>query len=311
MSDIGVCLLTFNHVNIVASTLDSVLSQTVNDCEIVISDDRSTDGTWEILVDYARRCSRIRLLRPENNLGMAGNANFAVAQMGQKYIALLHHDDIYREDMLAEWAAALDRCEDAGFVFNPYQTHGTTRVDRIAMPSDCVSGGWFLRKRLLRGWGCPVRGTVMMRRSAWAEVGGMRANFGLLADVDLWMRLAKEYKVAYVDKPLIAVRHRRPDYYPKTYSGKEWSWERYRLLLEIHAANTRAAFNASRMSSLRWLWFRIRASTETAKWLSYAIVRHKWPMLRDCTASATNFDLAPLRWYRSAVHWIVHHRLPA
>ena len=46
---------------------------------------------------------RIRLVRPARNLGMAGNANFAVEQSSQPYVAILHHDDLYRRDMLERW----------------------------------------------------------------------------------------------------------------------------------------------------------------------------------------------------------------
>ena len=75
---ISACLLTFNHVNIVGSTLDTVLAQSVRGFELIVSDDGSTDGTWELVRERARVDRRIRALRTPRNLGMAANANFAV-----------------------------------------------------------------------------------------------------------------------------------------------------------------------------------------------------------------------------------------
>lgn len=56
---------------------------------------------------------------PRTTWHVPGNANFAVAQSGRLYIALLHHDDIYCKDLLEKWADVLDRHSDATFVFNP------------------------------------------------------------------------------------------------------------------------------------------------------------------------------------------------
>lgn len=303
-SKVGVCLLTFNHVNVVASTIASILNQSLSQYDVLISDDCSTDGTWELLSQLAATDSRIRLFRTPRNSGMAGNANFAVAKMENEYVALLHHDDLYRKDLLQQWQDRLNACPAAGFVFNQYanaETHEIYETPRPRMPSGCINGEWLLRKHLLRRWGCVVRGTAMVRRQAWIDVGGMRTQYGLLADVDLWMRLARVGHVAYVPESLIAVGHARPSYYPDIYKGAHWSWERQRLLYAIHADNTRWLVSKKRASNLRWLGFRVRLSAETGKWLTYAIVRRKGDMLRACEESATVYDLAPLRWYRRFV----------
>lgn len=297
---ISVCLLAFDHVGVIESTIASVLAQTVEDCEIVLSDDCSTDGTWEALLRIAARDPRVRAIRPPRNLGMAANANFAVAESSGDYIALLHHDDIYRADLLEKWAGVLDRHPDAAFVFNPYGNIDDDRICGAEMPGERIDGAWLLERHLFARWGCLIRGTAMIRRSAWLGEGGMRPEFGLLADVDLWMRLAMRGAVGYVAEPLIAVRHERPSYYPDIYKGGSWSWLRLRLLYEIHAANRAAYFRRRRFTGpLRWLVFRVRLSAETAKWIVYALVRRKYPMLQSCGESRTAYDVWPLRLFRA------------
>ena len=117
---ISVCLLTYNHVDVIESTLRTILDQTITGYEVIVSDDCSSDGTWERILALAAADARIKPVRTPHNMGMPGNANFAVAQSDRPYIALLHHDDFYRKDLLEKWAGVLDRHSDAAFVFNAY-----------------------------------------------------------------------------------------------------------------------------------------------------------------------------------------------
>lgn len=296
---IAVCLLTYNHAHLIESTLDSILRQTLTGYEIIVSDDCSTDNTWDILHRLAAADPRIRLIRTPRNLGMAGNANFAVAHTDRPYIALLHHDDLYRADLLEKWLGVMVRRPQVGFVFNAYGVDKSDFVYREVLPDEWISGSRFLEAYLFPRWGCAVRGTAMIQREAWQQVGGMRPQFGLLADVDLWMRLAMRGPVGYVPEPVIIIRHDRPENYPEEYKSAGWSWPRQRYLYEIHAANRLAYYDLKTLAGrLRWWQFRLRLSFETAKWLTYGVVRKKPAMITESGDSVTAHDLWPLRLYR-------------
>lgn len=302
---VSVCILTYNHVEVVESTIRTVLDQSLRDIEIIVSDDSSTDGTWERLLHMAVEEPRLRVVRTSQNAGMPGNANYAVPQASGDYIALLHHDDIYRSDLLEKWAGVLDRHPDVSFVFNPYGKFGHDEIYESPMPGERIAGNWLLERHLFSSWGCVIRGTTMIRRDAWERASGMRERFGLLSDIDLWMRLAMQGPVGYVAEPLIIVRHARPSYYPDIYKGDSWSWTRLRLLYQIHAENRLAYFQRWRFRDrLRWLQFRVRLSLETGKWLTYAFVRKKREMLRTSGESRTPYDLLPLRIYRELMLWV-------
>jgi glycosyltransferase involved in cell wall biosynthesis len=310
MSDIvgekvSACLLTYNHVNLIESTLESILDQTIRGYEVIVSDDCSTDGTWECIVEVAKRDGRIRPLRTPHNMGMPGNANFAVAQSDRPYIALLHHDDIYRRDLLEKWADILERYPGVSVVFNPYDTPNAEHHYGSRLDAECVDGSWFLEKRLFARWGCPVRGTAMIRRSWWERVGGMREQFDLLADVDLWMRLSSVSQVGYVPEPLLRVRQLRPDYYPEIYKGTKFTWRRTILAYEIHGSN-RLDYLDLRTFKGKWQWwgFRLKLSFETTKWLIYGIVKERYEIISS-NESVTRYDLLPLRLFRSALQLIV------
>ena len=296
---ITVCLLTYNHAHLLESTLASIQQQTLTGYDILVSDDCSTDATWPLLQRLAAADPRIRPIRTPQNLGMPGNANFAVAQTDRPYIALLHHDDLCRPDLLEKWLGVMERHPTVGFVFNPYGVDGSDHVYRESMPGERIDGHWLLGHYLFPRWGCAVRGTALIRREAWDAVGGMRPQFGLLADIDLWMRLAMRGPVGFVDEPVQILRHARPEDYPEDYKSNGWSWPRQRYLYEIHAAGRLAYYDLDTLRGrLRWWQFRLRLSLETAKWLTYAVVRRKPGMIADSQDSVTDYDLWPLRLYR-------------
>jgi GT2 family glycosyltransferase len=303
---IAVCMLTYNHAHLLQSTLASIQQQSVTGYEIIVSDDHSTDGSWDLLQDLAGADPRIRPICTPKNLGMPGNANFAVAQTDRPYIALLHHDDLCRPDLLEQWASALERHPDASFVFNSYGVENSDFVWRESLPGERLDGRWLLEHYLFPRWGCLIRGTAMIRRSAWQQVGGMQRKFGLLADVDLWMRLAMLGPVAYVDSPVLILRQDRPENYPTEYQYRGWSWLRKRYLYEIHAANRKTYYSLNTLPG-RWNWwvFRMRLSLETAKWITYALIRRKPEMIATSGYSVTDYDLIPLRIYRRLVYVIL------
>jgi GT2 family glycosyltransferase len=230
---------------------------------------------------------------------LGGNANFAVEHSDRPYIALLHHDDIYRNDLLEKWASVLDRYSDVAFVFNPYAVYDSDFVFQEPMPGEYIDGKWLLEHYLFARWGCVVRGTAMIRREAWKRVNGMREQFNLLADVDLWMRLSSISQVGYVPESIITVRQQRPSYYPDIYTGSAWSWRRQRFLYDIHATNRLNYLNLNTLGGrLRWWGFRLKLNLETTKWLVYAVVRKKPEMITSSHESVTRYDLWPLRVFR-------------
>jgi glycosyltransferase involved in cell wall biosynthesis len=306
---ISVCLLTYNHAEVIESTLKSILDQTINGYEIIISDDCSTDGTWEKILEFAKNDLRIKPIQTSYNLGMPGNANFAVEQSIRPYIALLHHDDLYRRDLLEKWAGIFDRFPNATFVFNSYITQNGERHFLKELSDEQLNGRYFLEQFLFKNWGCPVRGTAMIRRSHWNAIGGMREQFNLLADVDMWMRLARLGSVGYVAEDLIIRRAQRPDYYPEEYKEEVWSWRRRKFLYEIHAINRLDYLKLNTFfGQLQWWNFRLKISCDGLKWLTYAIVRKKYKMITSSYDGATKYDLWPLILYRILLNLIYKNK---
>jgi len=90
----------FNVAELVGATIDSVLSQTYGDWEMLLVDDVSTDGSWNVIQSYADKDPRIKSWRLARNSGAAKTRNFAIDQANGRFIAFLDHDDIWLPDKL-------------------------------------------------------------------------------------------------------------------------------------------------------------------------------------------------------------------
>jgi glycosyltransferase involved in cell wall biosynthesis len=210
---VAVILTTFNRASVLETTVREILDQTFQDFELLIADDCSTDNTEDTVATLMRTDSRIRYLRQPVNVGMPTNLNSAIVATGGEYVANVHDGDVYRQDLLARWIEALARCRQAAFVFNAYEQlalDGSPERRYCEPLPACFPGRLLIERFYYRRWhfDSPVWGTVMARRAAYERAGLFRAGFGFVSDVDMWLRLAEEYDVAYVPETLIALPSR-------------------------------------------------------------------------------------------------------
>ena len=300
---ISCCLLSFNHAHVIESTINSILEQTVKNFEFIISDDCSTDGTWEKIINISKSHKNIKVIRTPENLKMAGNCNYAVAHASRPYVAILHHDDLFKKDLLEQWASKLEKYPEAGFVFNAYETFNTKKISSI-FPNDYLNRDWLLQKYLLKNFDCQIWGSTMVRKSSWTKVGGMQEKYRHLADIDLWMRLSKHYDVAYVSKPLISIRHSRPSYYPTEYTGE--IWKNKKIIYQIHADNILSYTNIPNYKQkLIWYRFLINLNFENLKWLIYALIKRKKNMINFSDDVATKYDFYIIKKLRVLFKFII------
>lgn len=98
---VSVVIPAFNATLYLAAALESVLQQTVQDFEIIVVDDGSTDGTFEVAGDFARRDPRIFVIRQENG-GIGSARNAALGRARGEWVALLDSDDMWLPHYLEE-----------------------------------------------------------------------------------------------------------------------------------------------------------------------------------------------------------------
>ncbi len=91
---------SYNSSKFIAKCIESVLSQTYKNWEMIVVDDRSPDNSNEIIQSYIKKDSRIRLIELEKNSGPAVARNRAIKESKGRYIAFLDSDDVWMEEKL-------------------------------------------------------------------------------------------------------------------------------------------------------------------------------------------------------------------
>jgi glycosyltransferase involved in cell wall biosynthesis len=205
---VSVLVVTYNHEQFVRQALDSALAQRLpQPFEILISEDCSTDGTREIVQEYADRHPHLfRLLLSERNL----RSNQVVARGFQaargRYVALLDGDDYWTSaDKLRAQVAFLDARPDLTICFHNVEvvdehSQSTGRLwNAAAQPA--VSG----LHDLLRG-NFIATSSVVYRRAAVTEVPAWYDHFFPVTDWPLHVLYAREGRIGYLDRTLGAYR---------------------------------------------------------------------------------------------------------
>ena len=109
---VSIALPVYNGEKYLEKALDSILSQTFSDFELIISDNASTDRTQEICQTYVAKDQRIRYSRNQENLGAAKNYNRVVEVCSGKYFKWIAHDDVYAPEYLERCVEILDHKPD-------------------------------------------------------------------------------------------------------------------------------------------------------------------------------------------------------
>ena len=94
---VSVVIPVYNGTNFLKEAIESVFAQTFTDYEILVVDDGSTDGTWDLIQSYG---PRVRGLHKENG-GVASALNLGIREMRGTYFAWLSHDDLWLPEKLA------------------------------------------------------------------------------------------------------------------------------------------------------------------------------------------------------------------
>jgi glycosyltransferase involved in cell wall biosynthesis len=106
---VSIGLAVYNGENFVKEAIDSILAQTYQDFELIISDNASTDKTGEICLDYVSRDNRIRYYRNTTNIGGANNENRTFHLSRGKYFRWAAHDDVCAPELLSKLVTVLDQ----------------------------------------------------------------------------------------------------------------------------------------------------------------------------------------------------------
>ncbi|NEP04171.1 MAG: glycosyltransferase, partial [Okeania sp. SIO4D6] len=239
---VSICIPTYNGENFIRAAINSALSQTYSNIEIIISDDNSTDKTLEIAKTLQSENPQIEFrIICHQNYGLVRNLNFCISQTRGKYIKFLLQDDLLEKSCIEELVKIAEEDSEIGLVFSrrrvilePGAENNSTCVAAYRGTQD-LHKDWSnlktiqsgkdllldpnLMKYRLNKIGEPT--TVLIPKAVFEKIGLFDSSLTQVLDIDMWLRIIGNYKIGFVDKSLSQLRvHPRQQTQVNLTSGK-------------------------------------------------------------------------------------------
>jgi glycosyltransferase involved in cell wall biosynthesis len=201
---------THNGAAFVGETIESVLSQTYERLDLIVVDDASTDGTPELVADYAdRHPGRIVLVRGGEQLGPCRRRNEAIDQSSGELIAWIDQDDLWVPEKTALQVELMRERPEVGLVYSGYEAFDSETGEAIPWRDrSSEAEGDVLVPLFARG--CFVAApTALFRREVLTrrDLRLRETDFSFGDDYFLWLALSLDWQVARIDAVL--ARYRR------------------------------------------------------------------------------------------------------
>lgn len=199
---VSVILPVHNGGDYIGAAIESILSQTYGNFELIIINDASTDDTATIVQDYASRDTRIRYVENERNLRVVQTLNKGITLAGGDYIARMDADDIAKPDRFETQIAFLEDNPEIGIVdvlmeYIDENGNSLNRFNaRVFEPGDIRKS---LAKTNVLGHSSIMGRSNLFKRFLYDQV--------FYEDYELWLRMTESgIRIAKIDQPLLQYR---------------------------------------------------------------------------------------------------------
>lgn len=231
---VSIALLTYNRKDCLERSINSILKQTHKNFELLINDDRSSDQTEEICRKFESQDTRVKYYKNKVNRKYAGNSNEAIIRAKSEFVAIVHDGDEYDETMIEKWVKKMVQYPSSSLAFcGNYVMNHSWEIDKTNIHNypEFSKGKDLLREMLLR-FASPIWGIVMVRKSSIIQLGYFDETKPRLTDVDMWLRLLKEYDVVYINEPLIKIAPRELNH-----ENAGVNWKIFEEIVDIRKKN--------------------------------------------------------------------------
>ncbi len=195
---VSVIINCLNGAKYLREALDSVFAQTYTDWEIVFWDNASTDNSTEIAKGYGEK---VRYFRSKKTVPLGKARNWAIEQSRGKYIAFLDCDDVWMPTKLEKQIPIFEQNPKLGLVYSKLiHFNNKGYVHRPSKEFKLHRGHVF--GKLLKGNFIPLQSAVIRRDALDNLNEWFDERFNMVEDGDLFLRIAHNYEVGYVDESL-------------------------------------------------------------------------------------------------------------
>jgi glycosyltransferase involved in cell wall biosynthesis len=193
---VSVIIPTYNRVELLKQTVESVRCQTYSDYEIIVVNDGSTDGTANWLQEQV---DIIKVNQP--NSGIAASRNKGVSVGRGQWMAFLDHDDLWDHGKLQIQTDFIRSNPEVAMVAARHVRIGL-RVGR-SESNKWIKGDLFSK---VYSESFIHTSSVMMRRDALEKIGGFPSKYRFADEFDVWLKISRDFPIAFVNIPLVFIR---------------------------------------------------------------------------------------------------------
>ena len=202
---VSVVIPVFNGAAYVAKAIQSVQNQTMQDVEIIVVDDGSTDGTQEILMELERSAGIRMVLQQHQGASVARNTGIERAR--GDFIAFLDSDDVWLPEKLARQLDYFRNHPEVGLVYTGLEIVGEDGV----IHEQVSAGDWGkgATARAFMGGHGPLLSSSLVRSDLVRKAGGFNPTIGLRGDdLDFFIRVFRMTEFGCIDEVLVRyLRH--------------------------------------------------------------------------------------------------------
>jgi glycosyltransferase involved in cell wall biosynthesis len=205
---VSIIIITYNDRKYICQAIDSALDQTYSNCEVIIVDDGSTDGTDQLINN--KYSNTVKYLWKEN--GGMGSARYAGLQISSgKYIQHLDSDDILLPDKIRDQVELLERNPEIAFVYGRTQCfYDDELLETWDHPSTLYHVSGNLLNEILKNGNNINIGQTLTRKSWIDRIGKWDLSVKGCDDQDIMIRLAYAgASCIYLNEPVYMYRHTR------------------------------------------------------------------------------------------------------
>lgn len=198
---VSVIIPAFNSSKTIQATINSVLQQTINDLELIIINDGSTDSTLSIISTITDQ--RLKVFSYTNS-GLATSRNRGIAKALGQYISFIDADDLWTIDKLELQLQALKQSPQAAVAYS--WTDWIDESGKFLRPGGHITfSGSVYDELLLRDF-IESGSNPLIRKMAFDKTGGFDESLSAVEDWDMWLRLAAHFEFVAVPLPQILYR---------------------------------------------------------------------------------------------------------
>ncbi|MDG6994392.1 MAG: glycosyltransferase [Nitrososphaerota archaeon] len=275
---ISVIMPNFNKSSYIGEAIESVLTQTYQDFELIIIDDCSTDSSIQVIDTFRRRDSRIHLIRHLRNLGVSKARNDGLAYSSGRFVSFLDSDDVYASTRLDAQMRILSEREKPVVVYTDWFEIDSSGYIVVPFHDDAErsEGMWFPYFLV----GTTPTASIMFPRTCLDKVGLFDESLHSSEDVDFSLRLAKSFPFAYIPLPLYGYRVYSGNFVRRDSRAMNFRWKT--IVLEKHVLGDLSSLD-SRTRKLAYdkLFARYLSSGQYTKLLRVGITKRYglWSLL--------------------------------